>query len=342
MSVPGTFNATQRIGAFAEFPNVLREKGVDPVRFFAGSGLDPDVLTPDTRAPLNLLIDLIDRAADETASPDIALLVGTRFTMDKHGPIGRLMRTAPTLRDALFDYVSWQYGYSSGAIVFLSHMGDETAFGFGVHVPSTAVTTHVNDFVMAVGVRMVAELTNGRVRPVEVHLSRREPEDRTIYARLLKSRPAFNRPLNCLILDGAAMRAPLASHDPVARRVLMARMDEQMVAEAGRAGQVRRAIRRALLEQTPRMPDIAHDMGIHPRTLRRRLSEEGTDFEALLDDVRQTMARELIELTDMPMGEIAHALAFASPGGFSDWFRRVYGTPPSLWPRRHPPEAAAT
>jgi AraC-like DNA-binding protein len=103
---------------------------------------------------------------------------------------------------------------------------------------------------------------------------------------------------------------------------------------------VRRAIRRALLEEAPRMPEIADLLGMHPRTLRRRLSEEGTTFDDLLDDVRQTVARELIELTDMPMSEIGDALAFASPGVFTDWFRRAFGVPPSGWPRQQARHAA--
>jgi AraC-like DNA-binding protein len=88
------------------------------------------------------------------------------------------------------------------------------------------------------------------------------------------------------------------------------------------------------------MPAIAEDLGIHPRTLRRRLTQEGTTFDRLVDEVRMAVARELIELTDMPMSEIGDALAFAAPGVFTDWFRRAFGTPPSAWPRQRAREAA--
>jgi AraC-like DNA-binding protein len=332
--------SSQRLGTLADLPVLLRERGVDPAPVFSGSGLDPDTITPDSCAPLEVALSLLDRAVEASDCAELGLLLGLRFTLEKHGPIGRLMRTAPTLREALADYVSWQHGYSTGAIVYLARMGDDHAFGFGVHVPLSSVSHTVYDFVCGVGVRLVAELTDRRAQPVELHVSRRAPEPASPYARLVRCRIVFNRPLNGLILDRAALGTPLPTHDPAERRALLTTMEARIVAAGGQAAQVRRAIRRALLEEPPRMAAIADDLGLHPRTLRRRLAAEGTTFDHLLDEVRQTVARELVELTDMPLSEIGDALAFASPGVFSGWFRRVFGMPPSAWPRRRLPAAS--
>jgi AraC-like DNA-binding protein len=334
MSFPRFPMSSQRLGTLAVLRALLQEMDVDPAPVFAGSGIDPETITPDTHAPLEVALTVLDRAVEATECDHLGLLLRLRFTLDKHGMIGRLMRTAPTLYDALADYVSWQHGYSTGSIVYLARMGDDHAFGFGVHVPRSVVSHNVYDFVSGVGVRMLGELTGHRAAPVELHLSRREPAPGSPHTRLLRFRVAFNRPLNCLMLDAAGLRTPRATHDPDARRTLLAAMEGRMMGARGYSAQVRRAIRRALLVTAPRMPHVEDDLCVHPRTLRRRLSEEGTTFDDLLDEVRQTMARELIELTDMPMSEVGDALAFASPGVFTDWFRRVFGVPPSGWPRQ--------
>jgi AraC-like DNA-binding protein len=334
VTAPRIAMSSQRLGTFADLPLLLQELGVDPAPIFAGSGLDPQTIRPDTYAPLEVAMAVLDRAAEAADCPHLGLLLGLRFTMNKHGPIGRLMRTAPTLRDALADYVSWQYGYSTGSVVYLTRMGDEHAFGFGVHVPRSVVSHTVYDLIIGVGLTMIDELTQGRVQPVEVQMSRREPEAGSPYLRLVRHRIEFNRPQNCVILDRASLGTALPTHDPAARRDLLQTMEARVRAEAGHSAQVRRAIRRGLLEEAPRMPEVADHLGIHPRTLRRRLAEEGTTFDDLLDEVRRTMARELIELTDMPMSEIGDALAFASPGVFTNWFRRAFGVPPSGWPRQ--------
>jgi hypothetical protein len=216
--------SSQRLGTLADLPVLLRERGVDPAPVFSGSGLDPDTITPDSCAPLEVALSLLDRAVEASDCAELGLLLGLRFTLEKHGAIGRLMRTAPTLREALADYVSWQHGYSTGAIVYLARMGDDHAFGFGVHVPLSSVSHTVYDFVCGVGVRLVAELTDRRAQPVELHVSRRAPEPASPYARLVRCRIVFNRPLNGLILDRAALGTPLPTHDPAERRALLTTM----------------------------------------------------------------------------------------------------------------------
>jgi transcriptional regulator GlxA family with amidase domain len=47
--------------------------------------------------------------------------------------------------------------------------------------------------------------------------------------------------------------------------------------------------------------------------------------------VRFSVARELLELTDIPIGDVGTILAFASPSVFTDFFRRLSGKPPSTW-----------
>ena len=79
---------------------------------------------------------------------------------------------------------------------------------------------------------------------------------------------------------------------------------------------------------------------MHPRTLRRHLAKEKTSFEALCAELRFDMARELLDLTDLPVGEISTALAYASPSVFADAFRRWSGLSPMAFRAPHgpPPE----
>jgi transcriptional regulator GlxA family with amidase domain len=64
---------------------------------------------------------------------------------------------------------------------------------------------------------------------------------------------------------------------------------------------------------------------------RRRLAAEGTTFEALRDTVRFAMAREFLEMTGLPVGEIGLAVGFASPGVFTEAFRLRNGASPLEW-----------
>ncbi len=93
------------------------------------------------------------------------------------------------------------------------------------------------------------------------------------------------------------------------------------------------ALRPVLLNGPPLLGAVAAEVGLHPRTLRRRLADEGTTFEALRDEMRFTIAKEFLAMTDLPMGEISAALGFASPGVFSEAFRKWSGATPGQWRR---------
>ncbi|MCK0209888.1 AraC family transcriptional regulator [Starkeya koreensis] len=67
---------------------------------------------------------------------------------------------------------------------------------------------------------------------------------------------------------------------------------------------------------------VAREMGMGPRTLARHLARSGTSFEAIKDEVRFAIARELLTLTRLPVGRIAEALSYSANSAFDHAFRR--------------------
>ena len=323
---------TQRAGAFAQLPGVLADLGGDPAPIFAGSGIDPATLSPQTRVPFDVMLGILDRAARQTGCAHIGLLMGLRFTFAIHGPIGQLMLSAATLGQALSDFVAWQPGYSSGAIVYLNRLGEEYALGYGSYAAAAPGSRVLYDGIIGIAVRMVDALTGGAVKPIEVHFSHRKPRSVSDYAHLLNVPMRFNQDRTCVILDAAAMQTPLPGADPQAHRRVLEQIEQAVFAEPpDTVTRTRHALRHVLPMGKPTLARVADRMGMHPRTLERRLAQEGQVFEALRDEVRYVMARELLELTDIPVGEIAAVLSFASPSVFADAFRRISGISPSAW-----------
>lgn len=324
--------AIQRVGVGAELPALLDELGLPRKAVFDGSGLDPATLSPDDRVPFAVLIDLIERGARASGRPDFGLRLGLRFRMDLHGPVGELMSSAPTLGAALGDFQTWQRGYSSGAVAFVHPWGDDIALGYALCAGALTPSPQFYHCVLGIALRMIEELTGGAVKPLEAHLSCRASAS---LKRLLKVPVRSNQPRTCLVLPGEARAFPLPGFRPAARAEISDRIAQLMQPYApSEATRVRGALRKRLVFDSARMADVADELGLHPRTLRRRLAGEGTTFEHLRDEVRFAVACELLTLTDMDVGEIAATLAFASPGVLSEGFRRVRGTSPSDWRRR--------
>jgi hypothetical protein len=113
----------------AELPALLAELGVDAAEVFEGTGVDPATLDAETRITFGDLATILDRSVRLSGRPELGLLLGRRFRLEHHGAVGEMMRTAPTLGEALRTFVACQPGYSSGAVVYLHSEDGMTALG---------------------------------------------------------------------------------------------------------------------------------------------------------------------------------------------------------------------
>jgi AraC-like DNA-binding protein len=324
--------ALQRAGVLVELAPLVAELGVEPAKVFAAAGLESAHIAVDAKLPFAMLLSLLDKAAEMTECPHFGLLLGQRFRLAHHGPIGELMCRAPTLGHALQEYVFWQPGYSSGAIVYLHRLGEDHAFGYG-SVGYGRRTLH--DLVTMIGLRMLEQLTGGAAQPEEVHFAHRQPADKTAYARHIQVPVRFNEQRVCLVLSDAALEVKLPEADHAIHQAIQAKLRELLRgSRSDLSSRTRLALRRMLQQGSVSMDAVAAVLAMHPRTLRRHLAKEQTSFEALCNATRFDMAKELLDLTDLPVSEIGTALAYASPSVFADAFRRWSGLTPAEWRRR--------
>ena len=70
---------------------------------------------------------------------------------------------------------------------------------------------------------------------------------------------------------------------------------------------------------------------MQPRRLRERLEAEGSSVKGLLEDLRYELARQLLEESRLPIGEIAATLQYSKPGAFSRAFKGWTGRTPRQW-----------
>ena len=74
--------------------------------------------------------------------------------------------------------------------------------------------------------------------------------------------------------------------------------------------------------------DVALALGISRSTLQRRLREEETSYQAVLDATRRDMAIRYLTKTTLRADEIASVLAYRDANSFSRSFRRWTGKAP--------------
>lgn len=139
-------------------------------------------------------------------------------------------------------------------------------------------------------------------------------------------------PAPALILSSEDAGRALISADTefyaLMERELLSRLAE---GECGGAlcGAARRAVTELLPSGEVSAEAVARRLGLSKRTLQRRLKEEGTGFQALLDEVREQLALSYLRDRDLSAEEISFLLAFRDPNSFYRAFHAWTGMTPA-------------
>jgi AraC-like DNA-binding protein len=327
--------APQRMGPLTGIPQLLNDLGVSLEHALAELPIGPDVFSDEERRiPYSVASELLLRCAQLTNCETFGLLLGSRYDHRCLGAPGEWMRQAPDLETALSGFVDLQHGNSRGASVYLHRYGDAVIFGYGVYESAAVAHEQIYGLIEALCFNFVRALTGGAASPVEVLFSFRRPADVKPYSDFFRVPLRFDQRETGLVLPLSALATPI----PRARAGELARLERLATARPPPSDRVwtdrvKHAVRPLLLRGEPTSFSAAARLKLNVRTLSRYLVSEGTNFQAILDDIRYAKARELLALTEMPIGEIAQALSYAAHGSFVDAFRRWSGVTPSTWRR---------
>ena len=94
---------------------------------------------------------------------------------------------------------------------------------------------------------------------------------------------------------------------------------------------VRIAIQQKLTGRRPTIEDIADALHISARTLQRRLQEERSSFQRVLDEARHQLARHYLNNSYLELNEAAYLLGYEDGNSFVRAFRTWEGVPPARW-----------
>lgn len=104
---------------------------------------------------------------------------------------------------------------------------------------------------------------------------------------------------------------------------------ERRRARLGTGECVRQYLAAAPMNTAPDLPQVARAMGLSDRTLKRRLSDEGTSFRMLLAEVRGAQANALLGDETLSVTGIAERMGFSDLSSFSQAYKRWFGVAPS-------------
>lgn len=321
---------TRLVYGLVALPALIRRLGADPDPILAAAGLDPRALDePSNRIPYEPLLRALNDAAVRTGSPHLGLLAGRAWQLSSMEFVGELVRHSPTIGQALHELVTHQHLNAEGALAFLLHRNGHVDLGYAIYAPFTESTIQIYDAALAVGVNIMRELCGASWNPTEVFLPHSAPADVSPFQQYFRSRLRFDSYFAAIRFPETWMARPVTGAEPA--RLRRARAQVDAAGKATLLEAVHRSLRTLLLQGKGSGADVAQALAMHRRTLNRRLRNEGTTFQQVLDRVRFTVAKELLENAALPLPQIAAALGYSEVSSFMRAFRRWTGTTPSAW-----------
>ncbi|MGV6804440.1 MAG: helix-turn-helix domain-containing protein [Ruegeria sp.] len=94
------------------------------------------------------------------------------------------------------------------------------------------------------------------------------------------------------------------------------------------SGRIKRALAEALPGGSTSADDMARRLNLSKRSLQRRLSEEGTSFQELLNETRFEMSERYLKDSGLSVPEISYLLGFRDTSSFFRAFHGWTGTTP--------------
>lgn len=182
-------------------------------------------------------------------------------------------------------------------------------------------------------VRLLRARLDPNLRPLSLSLKFDNPVGQEVYERYFGCPVTLGAHETRLIFDlDACPVAPGGELGEQIDRILSEKLSK-LEKTASWTEKTTRIIRATLSEGEPTLADIGQVLHISTRTLQRHLSGEGKSFQEVLDDTRQTVAREWMannsrKARPHPLTELALLLGFSSSSAFSRAFRRWFDMTP--------------
>ena len=283
-------------------------------------------------------IQLIRNLQAQTGHPpDLGLAAGQRYRLQHYGLWGYALLSSPSLGEAIHlarRMLSQTYSLTRNTV---SQDGDQVIITHhDEHLPPD-----VRQFVADRDRASIATLQRevlGRPLPYTRFEMKHQRPDAVMaqrYADCFGVQPEFGKPQHRSVFATALLQERLPQADPQAARACEELCRALVEARSRRTG-VAATVRNRLLRTPGHIPDmeeVSTEMNMTSRTLRRHLTAEGATFRGLLEEVRSTLAVELMARARLTHAEIAQRLGYADVTTFIEAFRRWKGMPPSEFRR---------
>lgn len=297
-----------------------------------GSGVNIGQIE-DTRARVTLaqFQHIMNNAVTLAGVDGFALRAGQQITPNAHGALGLAFLSSPTVDGALKLLEKYAATQTDLVQFSLHRHADYTRLIIEESRPLGSAYVPVIELGLSTLWFALRFLSAGQLACQRVHLRYSAPHYVSVYQDIFQCSVIGDQSENALQFSTAALALPLVLGNPLALQRALAQCETELETTRHQQRLAMRIQKRLLRSPGvwPTLSQLCSEFGISERTLRRRLSDENTSFQALLNDTRRQLAERYLESTHHSVQEIAWLLGYQDPSNFGNAFKRWHGIAPS-------------
>ena len=315
--------------------------GVAPAAISADRGWPADALAAD-RDSLSVAdyIALLECAGRLAGDPAFGLHVGLQARLSTYPFHGLVVCACTTLREAFVQTRRYEgLAHDLGRSRLQEQDGVATYYWDS---PWLAACTpmqarHLCDSVLAGILTFVSWLAHERLPVLEIGLPYPPPDQgvRAAHGQVFGPQVVYGVPAAYGRFHADLLDRPVPNADGSMLKVLQRHADGLLAtrlretAEPRIVTDVRREVAAQLASDRARLDDVASALALNPRTLQRKLSEAGTNFQAVHDAARQALAEGLLRDTRLNLTDVAYLLGYREQSSFNRACREWFGNTPA-------------
>ena len=320
---------------------VLLERGEDIGPYLGAANLTlKDLEVAGIEVSSQQYYAVMEQLLRDTAIPALGVQVGRRFSVGDYGVLGYAFLSSQTLLQALKTFFRFQ------AIVGGSAMAEESlevAAEDGIICVSCRAASdrlyryEVEEcFGQWLAVAYSVLMSGIALKFSRIEFTFPKPDYGDLYSTLFQCPVYFDQPRNEIHFPRTALAQRFTMADKITAQ-LCEKQCETILQNLQQQGGLVAEVRRLIINRPGQAPDpevAARQLNLSYRTLRRRLSEEGTSFKEIHNEVRMGMAMEYLRQTELSTQEIAFLLGYSEVTNFHRAFKK--------WAQQTPGECRAS
>jgi AraC-like DNA-binding protein len=322
--------ALVRAQALRGYRELVADLGGDPDRLLREAGVDPPALNQLTAfIGFEALIDLLERSAIELDCPDFGFRLAERQDIGILDTLAVAMRYSRTIGEAV-QCASRYLEVHNRAIAFTGQQHDDRVLLiFRVVVDHSSHWAQTAEHGLGLAWRIMTLLSEGRAHLQQVRVAHPPVTSEIAYQKRFGAPVTFAAGDLALVYSAKDLDLPVSESNQELHDLAASYLDRQLPQErTSMSVQVRHSVGALLGTGTCSCRQVARALYMHPRTLQRRLHDEGTTFEAIRDEVRRDLAERYLRHPDLPLAQIAGLLDYHEQSALGRSCQRWFRTTP--------------